>query len=345
MNRNVNYDALRVIAALFILIENIPLAANTPLPLAILILSDYALLAGKIGVELLLVLSGYYYTRALMETAPNGIGFLLIKRLCRLLPSMWVVVAIGSFVFDSPPWLSIFTTFYNYESSAVGYYDQYMPLWTLCVIAQFGVLWCLPFAFGWELRSIKYLSLAWIAFAFVAGLALDLYDSVEYMNWNYKSVVTRGAGLCVGALLALSPQLLDRIKSPVKTGVAAWVAAIVFGNAASVYGAPIPFTLVQAAVSLTALSLVLSSNSWNLRFGNQIVVLASYSYALYVVEYPVMSYFMGESGGQWNLDGLAKSVVVMCVAAYFIAECIERPINKVITRYDRSGELKLASKR
>lgn len=329
MQRKAGFEAIRIICAVLILFENIPFSEFTPKPVVALIAADLILLLGKVGVEVLLILSGYFYTRSLMEVPVGRVGSLVFSRLCRLLPLMWVVVLVGSQIFENAPWFTVLTTIYNYTSSVTNYYDQYLPFWTLCVIAQFAVVWSLPFAFGVSNRTIIRLAFAWILCGFVFGTLLDVIDQDQYMSLNYKSVLTRGTGLCIGAILALHPFYRFSVRKVVRVGLIAWLSAVCCYNANVVYNMAVPFTFAQTLVSVSALCIVLIGWDWQPKYGNVISKIAGYSFALYVIEYPVMAYFLGENGENWSMESAFETVVYLIASSVLLATLIERPISRI----------------
>ena len=329
MQRKTGFEAIRLICAVLILFENMPFSELTPKPIVVLIAADLILLLGKVGVEVLLVLSGYFYTRSLLAVPVDQVRSLVFSRLCRLLPLMWVVLALGSLKFENAPWFTVLTTFYNYSSSVPDYYDQYLPFWTLCVIAQFAVVWSLPFAIGVTKKNLVRLAIGWIVCGFLIGTLLDIVDQDQFMSLNYKSVLTRGTGLCIGAIFALLPLYRKNLKQVGVVGLFAWILAVCCYNANVVYGLDVPFTFAQTLVSVAALCVVHLAWDWQPQYGKAISKVAGYSFALYVVEYPVMAYFLGENGEKWGLESALETVGYLVAASVLIVILVERPISRI----------------
>jgi peptidoglycan/LPS O-acetylase OafA/YrhL len=206
-------------------------------------------LGGFLGVETLLVLSGFLITLLLLSEwqATGGINLknFWLRRARRLLPAVWILLFflpiiatlfvrdalphlrgdIPAALFDITNWVYIFREVPYFE--AFGRPPLLQQLWSLAVEEQFYLLWPLMLLFllrGLKNHPSRLLGVIFLMIAISSGWMAGLYSpSVDPLR-VYYGTDTRAAGFLVGAALAIlwAPWKASYALSRVKLEVLGW---------------------------------------------------------------------------------------------------------------------------
>ncbi|MEZ5179090.1 MAG: acyltransferase family protein [Acidimicrobiales bacterium] len=212
---------------------------------------------GFIGVDVFFVLSGFLVTRLLVRDL-DGHGSIRLRRFYarrfrRLLPAAAVVLVATAFVFpyiatplqsfDAKGAMRAASLYYSnwyFIQQATDYFaadvqgSPVLHFWSLSVEEQFYVAWPLLFA-GLTLlarragRRRAAITQGAVALAMVGSAAWALWLARTDLDRAYYGTDTRAYQLLAGALLALSPGLIEAVRSRVEawSGVARRVPAVV----------------------------------------------------------------------------------------------------------------------
>lgn len=177
---------------------------------------------GWIGVDLFFVLSGYLIAdqlfRSQTRTGTIALGAFYLRRAFRIIPAYVVMVAlyfllpiIRERATIAPLWK--FATFTMNLGLDLRQHGTFSHAWSLCVEEHFYlflplILLCL-FRFhvrnaGWLLPALVLLGLAWRAWAWHAGVPVDLRgeQTAVWFKWIYYPTISRLDGLLVGIAIA-----------------------------------------------------------------------------------------------------------------------------------------------
>lgn len=172
---------------------------------------------GPLGVRVFFVISGMLITRLLLEERQHTGGVSLkefyARRTLRILPAMWVYVAViaalaltGIIAVPRRDFVHALTYTTNYISAERSWYLGH--IWSLSVEEQFYILW--PLALSWRgPRAAKHLALGAIAIApLLRGIALLTIPGADTGNTEWFP--TACDALAIGCLLALLPDAARR---------------------------------------------------------------------------------------------------------------------------------------
>lgn len=306
---------------------------------------------GFLGVSVFFTLSGYLITTLLLrEHATDGtisIRRFYVRRWRRLIPSAWITIAavLAAWLLWSASQLRALpgdalaalgnVANWRFAFAKTSYQDLFVgrpsPLahyWSLAIEEQFYAfmpviaLLCLR-------RSRRTLSLV-AGGMLLASVAANLFTSDQ--NLIYNGTHTRAAELLVGVLLALHAPHLGRL---VRASVG-WVALTGFGalvattsvSDAWLYNGGLPlFALVSAGLVLAVIG-PHGSGLTKLMSLRPLVVLGHWSYALYLVHWPIYLALNPERTGISSWPLLAIRVALALSVAALITTFLERPIRQ-----------------
>lgn len=304
---------------------------------------------GFLGVSVFFTLSGYLITTLLLrEHATNGtisIRRFYVRRWRRLIPSAWICIAavLAAWVVWSASqlralpgdalaalgnvanWRFAFAKT-SYQELFIGQPSPLAHFWSLAIEEQFYVvmpvvaLLCLR-------RSRRTLSLV-AAAMLVASVAANVLTSDQ--NLVYNGTHTRAAELLVGVLLALHAPRLGRVAR----ASVGWTGLVMFGVLVAttsvsdgwLYNGGLPlFALVSAALVVAVIGPRGSGLTTPLAM-RPLVVVGHWSYALYLVHWPIYLALNPERTGMSPWPLLALRAAVALLAAALITTFLERPI-------------------
>ncbi|MGX1809977.1 acyltransferase family protein [Nocardia sp. NPDC055321] len=316
------------------------------------------------GVDVFLVLSGFFFTGMLLRRGDSGgIGVLttLRRTLRRLLPAMVVVLAAVVIatvaLLPHTRWSDIGAQ----TLASLGYYQNWylalswsdylaadpsvsplQHLWSMSVQGQCYLALLLVIALtAWACRRIGHegrlrLTLGVIfAAAAIASFWYAADGVVTQQGWNYYDTFARAWEPLTGALLAITAPLL-RLPRVVReifawTGIAAIVACGWLVNGSAQFPGPAALLPVTATVALVlaGAGLNTATQPWINRMlaTAPAVRLGAFAYALYLWHWPLLIFYLGERHEReaGPLGGLLI-IVVSLVLAYLTQRFVEEPL-------------------
>ena len=321
-----NFGILRVIVACAVLVGNATYVDGGLLVINVLKTADLALLGAKVGVELLIMLSGFLLMRDLLQANADPLR-VLARRLIGLVPLLIVTALVSAALYPETYVRALLTFSYNFETASL-ISRPLQPWWTVFVILHLIVIWCVLAKSGVTAKGFSRLSVGWVVVATLVGIGLNISDPACWMEWNYKSTITRGVGWSVGVLVAIHgvprlPALSGRI------AVGTWALACLLYVAVNNMGpGAAPWQLIQSLITFTAFVILINCIQ---KIGNQSAfwhTLSGYTFSLYIVQGPVIWWFAQGASRVENFTVYAN-MLLCCIAAAVIAEhSIVRPCCK-----------------
>ncbi|MCE9621647.1 MAG: acyltransferase [Actinomycetia bacterium] len=304
---------------------------------------------GFLGVSLFFTLSGYLITTLLLRehrvSGTISIRQFYARRWRRLIPSAWLAIAgvLAAWLvwsasqLDALPgdalaalgnvanWRFAFAE-RSYQDLFIGRPSPLAHFWSLAIEEQFYAV--MP------LIALLCLRRSRRTLAFVAGLMLLASIAANLLtddrNLVYNGTHTRAGELLVGVLLALYAPRLNRLAHAlISWGALAVFGAIVATTAVTdgwLYHGGLPaFSVVSAALVLAVITPRRAALT-TLLATRPLVAVGRWSYALYLVHWPIYLALDGERTGlsPWPLL-LTRAVTAVAVAAVITA-LVERPI-------------------
>jgi len=320
---------------------------------------------GTGGVTIFFVLSGFLITRLLItehdRTGRISLPKFWMRRGVRLLPAMWVFLAVNAAVFAlvgpsfpgrDPISLSIPVLLYyaNY-AQLLGPMDYLSHTWSLAVEEQFYVVWPLLALVGLRVVPRR---LLWVVLAVITGVGvavrlhvggqvpLDAHQTVVLT----RSLQTNFLELALGATLAA---VLDRVRRvPRVPSLVALVAAVllldVIPYQLAVHHSPL-YTRATSSLWFAAAGVILlvsgltAQRSW--LTWPVLTYLGRRSYAWYLYHFPFVwaathggwaADLGGLTTGNRNVDGLIGGALGL-LAAEVSWRLVEQPANRVFRRW------------
>lgn len=304
---------------------------------------------GFLGVSLFFTLSGYLITTLLLrEHAARGTisirGF-YERRWRRLVPSAWLTIAIVlvavplwsasqvralpgdalAALANAANWRAAFADT-SYQDLFIGKPSPLAHFWSLAIEEQFYAVMPLLaiLALRHSRRALSITAGALLIASVVATLATSDRDLV------YNGTHTRGAELLVGVLLAIhAPALRGVVRQSIGwvalAGFASVVALTSIGDNWLYRGGLAAFSLISAALVLA----VIGPERSRLKalFGARpLVAIGRWSYALYLIHWPIFLVFDNARTGLRPIPLFALRTVLAVALAALITAVIERPI-------------------
>lgn len=335
---------------------------------AVLLVAIYHIWFGRVsgGVDVFLMISAFLMTLSFTGKIERGvtIGWSelttywvhVFKRIMPLVAVIVVGCMIATRLFIAPDrWLSImheaFSVTFYYENwfsivNAVDYYaadsgaaSPFRHFWSLSIQGQIFVMWPLLFALASllvrKVRARARVILAVVfAVVFVVSFAFSVYYTYSNQTAAYFNTFARLWEFAMGSLVAI---VLPWIR--VRTGVAAvlnWVgllAILLCGALLDVQG---QFPGYIALWPTLAASFIIICGQSTSRWGadrllkwKPLVWLGSNSYALYLVHWPILVFYLTLTGREKAglFSGLAL-LIISIVLAYLLTRWVDTPVRR-----------------
>ncbi len=343
-------DGLRAFAVLTVLWHNTVWAGRWEptdifaLPLKVVIN------AGWVGVQLFFVLSGFLITGILIDEkgAPHQIRNFYARRVLRIFPLYysalfllfvvfpalgWFVSALGT---NSDKQIWYWTFLANWSIPIVGGPGKVSHFWSLAVEEQFYLVW--PFVvISFSNRNLVKFCLALIVSAFFIRAAMISYD-FEFAHWRaYEFTFARWDALACGALLAIGVRRVDlheillRFARPVFAIALVYVVIATAGlhgyeavekKALGVLNQTMSAILFAGLIYFAITPTQTSSMGQRLLSSAPLRNIGKYSYAIYVVHYPValiVQNWWEKNLQQYQLTFSTPSMLVRVVLVFIIS--------------------------
>ena len=304
---------------------------------------------GFLGVSVFFTLSGYLITSLLLrEHATDGtisIRRFYVRRWRRLIPSAWVCIAavLAAWLLWSASqlralpgdalaalgnvanWRFAFATT-SYQDLFIGQPSPLAHFWSLAIEEQFYAVMPL-IALLCLRRSRRTLSLVAGAML-LASVAANILTNDQ--NLVYNGTHTRAAELLVGVLLALHAPQIGRLAR----ACVGWSALGVFGvlvattsvSDAWLYNGGLPLFALASAGLVVAVIGPRGSGLTTLMATRPLVAIGHWSYALYLLHWPIYLALSPQRTGLSPWPLLALRATIALAAAVLITTIIERPI-------------------
>ena len=318
-SRNTALDGLRGIAIIAVILCHGsilgPNQTESSFAHAVLAVFDF----GWAGVDLFFVLSGFLITEIILSTRKNE-GWMksfFIKRVFRILPIYFLFLILllalsvtalterndFAFLREHQPyfWLMAqnFLTLINMDWPPSLFYSGH--LWTLAVEWQFYMIW--PFIAGrYSHKTIMVICFLVIVIAIISRMIL--WQQNVHISVIYTITLTRMDSIAIGALVAvllrsnIERSILKKASHTfVFIGIVFILGTFFFYGRASYY-IPVMYTIGYTVLALCFAGLVIqaviTTEQTTLRtlLSNRLLTtIGKYSYAMYIVHLPLMSYF------------------------------------------------------
>lgn len=354
-------DGLRAVAVYLVLLFHAGLSAFS---------------GGYIGVDVFFVLSGYLVTQLLLrDIAHNGsirFGRFYSRRFRRLLPAAFVALIVTAVVFtaissavevsgamESFKAAFLYSANWYFIHHASGYFgadittNPVIPFWSLAVEEQFYLLWPLTLGGVFLLsrrldprRQMGAIKIA-VAVGAVGSAVWALSLRTGNPNHAYYGTDARAYELLAGALLALTPTLIDRAKRFARSALIATFAGI---GALLILGSSwFDLDAIERGVAVTIVTCVLivaieaAAGGWVKRLlsSSTAVYLGKVSYGTYLWHWLVILVVL-----RTFQPSPIATVGITCLVATALAslsfQVLERPV-RTSARLDRHRRIVIAS--
>lgn len=303
---------------------------------------------GYVGVDIFFVLSGYLITNIIVADVEAGTFSLrtfYVRRICRLLPATLVVCVVSVIVcwgiFSTPHFehlgsalvaAQVFVANLFYQNG-VGYFDissSFKPLlhlWSLSIEEQFYMLW--PFTVSMLVMHTRTrVVLLCLGLATLCSLGYAQMLVRQDSMIAFYSLPARMFEFGLGALCVWMPQFGFRSKmwsNCVATGALVGVMLCVVG-----YDDQTVFPGINALwpCLATAVLLLSQQSALNRRVLSHpaLVSIGLWSYALYLVHWPIRSLYQYYVVRQLALAERVGLCALSLGCAYVLHRCVERPL-------------------
>lgn len=317
------------------------------------------------GVDIFLVLSGYFFTGLLVRQIESGgavrVWFTVRRTLRRLLPALVVVLAAVVLAVVTLRPITQWADLADQTLASAFYYQNWhlalassdylaadpsvsplQHLWSMSVQGQFYLAITLLLAVvAWSLRKlgrpgyVRPALLVLLGALAVASFGYAMVGENAHQSWNYYDSFARAWELLAGALLAIAAPWLTLpriVRTPLAIAglvIVAICGELVFG--AAVFPGPAALIPVGAAVAL-----ILAGNNLEpaarpilLRWlaTRPAVELGAMAYSLYLWHWPLLIFYLSERGRPTAgpLGGLGV-IGVSLVLAYTTRHLVEEPL-------------------
>lgn len=164
-------QALRAVAAIFVLIEHALFVANQTKGMPYR--SWYPLSYGLVGIMLFFAISGFVI--ALNRKKP--VGEFVLRRLLRIYPSYWLAIPLAAAMLYPVRDVTVIPSEVLLFPSAFFNYDLEIPYWTLVFEMAFYALAAAAFAMRLSDRVLTAIALLWIAAISIAGVTTTQFPA------------------------------------------------------------------------------------------------------------------------------------------------------------------------
>ncbi|MFI9402943.1 acyltransferase family protein [Nocardia sp. NPDC052316] len=310
------------------------------------------------GVDVFLVLSGFFFTAMLLRrietTDAIGLGYTVRRTLRRLLPALCLVLAavLAATVIAQPytRWADVSA---QTLASALYYQNWYLagaeldylapdpsvsPLqhvWSMAVQGQFYLLMLLIVGiWSWTLRFRGRL-LAWLAGFGVASFWYAAAGSAQHQAWTYYDSGARAWELLVGAALAVAapwisiPQSVRAILAVLGLAMVISCGLLIDGGVEFPGPAALYPVLGAAALIVSGMNTGTAAHPWTNRLlaTPLLVQLGALAYSLYLWHWPVLIFYLAEYGeSSPGIDGGVLVIAVSLALAVATQRLIETPL-------------------
>ncbi|PYI39807.1 acyltransferase [Arthrobacter psychrolactophilus] len=349
--------------------------------IAVLMVVSYHVWFGRIsgGVDVFLLISAFLLTGQFVRKLENGRALELLKYwghlFKRLLPMIAVTllgVLLASYLFmPETNWTGIlretWSSLLYYQnwflaSEAVDYYatdhsvaSPLQHFWSLSIQGQIFILWPVVFAVAggvarkFRLR-IRPLLIYIFGAIFVVSLAFSIVTTNSQQAFAYFDTRTRLWEFALGSLLALVLPYLD-VKRSIRMAMG-WVGIVAMLSCGLILQVGQKFPGHMALWPTLAAALIIIAGFTNSSMGvdrflswKPLVKLGDSSYALYLMHWPVLVFFLIVSGREnAGLIGGTAIILVSLAAAILATRFIDTPLrrNQWIEKKSRRSLLTIA---
>ncbi|MBB3997982.1 acyltransferase family protein [Aureimonas pseudogalii] len=289
--------------------------------------------AGRVGVDLFFVLSGFLITDIIAAGHARGAPFFAHfyqRRIIRLYPALLAACLLLAVITGIFPWLDQ-TTFISIVASLtmVSNYTQALgygfPMafghtWTLATEWQFYLVWPLVY-FGVRSFTQRETSLLAVLGAGVLAVWLVRYETMGSM-WSWRSLDARGDGLLYGCILSIALRARPSLQIPkivLLVAVCGFVAIAFLPVQGELYASNLLAALVVWGVVTSRSTLLNRSLSveWLVETGR-------ISYGLYLYHFPIAALcFVGGLSPWSNLVVTFAFSVPLAILSWHL---MERPL-------------------
>lgn len=308
---------------------------------------------GYVGVDIFFVISGFLITshlaKELVATSGLDIARFYARRIKRLLPAAFLVLALGSMAValwvPYSEWLRtarevMASTLYVGNWSLAAQSVDYSALtndatiaqhyWSLSVEEQFYVLWPLAmlglYRLGNRFGDARTFLLGGVALAALASLAYSAYFTATEPNPAYFVTPVRVWEFAAGAIVALLGAKISLSRSPaVVASAAGWLAIVL---AAITFNQYTPFPGWAALLPVLGTAAVIAAGTGmpkapfgRLLAGKPIQLVGGISYSIYLWHWPmivVVPYLVGSELGTWHKLG----IVLVCIPLAWLTKVL-----------------------
>ncbi len=311
---------------------------------------------GYVGVDVLLVISGYLLTRRLLREDDDqhrisSAGFAArgALRVLTVAPAVVVAaIAASAVVLESPPqlnsvahdglWAAVLGANFHFASTGAHPFDPSSPAsplqhyWALSVGAQLSLVWLVVLLLGRKLAGRRWI--VGIAAALVAAsLAWSIRETTTHPNAAFFSTFTRAWEFGAGGLLALAAPALARL-TRTAAAVLGWAGIGLVAFAAVGFDAGTSFPGWAAAVPVMGALAVIAAGGRGpgaLLGIRPLVAIGACSFAFYLVHWPVLTIAEAKHPG---LDLLPRLLLVAFAAGLAVASyrLLELPVRRSVGR-------------
>ena len=281
--------------------------------------------AGRVGVAIFFVLSGFLITRLLLEERDRDrirLGAFYLRRARRLLPALAVFIPLAAYVNDDlglwvrQPVVATLTYTANYASVRHGIeYGSFTHLWSLAVEEHFYLVW--P-------ALVLVLGRRWLVPVCVAGIAAVAVARYGVAADGDQALAFRATHLRIDAMLfgAVLAVIVASVPRPPRVLVVAAVAALAAGCYATFLEDLLEWGFV--GIGLASAVLVADALWWPAGRWRWLAHIGVISYGLYLFHLPVALWL--QSRGVSEVVEPVATLAVSTALAEVSYWLVERPI-------------------
>ncbi|MEV0434849.1 acyltransferase family protein [Nocardia sp. NPDC050413] len=320
------------------------------------------------GVDVFLVLSGYFFTGMLLRRAehgPRGWVWPVVRRTARrLLPAMAVVLAgvlvastlllpytqwsavaaqtLASLLFAQNWELALTWADYLAADPSV---SPLQHLWSMSVQGQFYLAALILVAVCARLRRARAVVGVIVIAAAAASFVYATRGTATHQGWNYYDTFARGWELLIGAALAVAAPYLVLPRWCRAPLAALGIAGVVLcgwliGDAANRFPGPAALLPVLAAAAVIVSVANVPRHEWDgpnrLLAHRHMRLLGELAYPLYLWHWPILIFFLTErDSARVDLLGGTGVIAVSLALAWLTNQLIEKPLRTKTRRPGR----------